>query len=172
MTPKQRPKKTRGRPPKYNRPKVIAAICEAIADGGLVKHACARYKISRSVLHSWLSSDKDLLELYMRAREDQAHALAEKAIEISDGDDALTLLREEAIDGYEDELKEADDKHYFKKVSALRAGIINRDRMRVDALKWMASKIAPKNYGDRQEVVGAGGGPIEIKVRFVRDARV
>lgn len=36
-------------------------------------------------------------------------------------------------------------------------------RVRVDARKWIASKLLPKKYGDRQalEVSGPGGGPIK-----------
>jgi len=35
--------------------------------------------------------------------------------------------------------------------------------------RWRASKIAPKDYGDKvtQEVTGAAGGPLEVVVRYV-----
>ena len=40
----------------------------------------------------------------------------------------------------------------------------NRARVRIDARKWAASKLAPKKYGDRvtNEVVGEGGGPVIV----------
>ena len=39
-----------------------------------------------------------------------------------------------------------------------------RARLRVDARKWLMSKLAPKKYGDRvaQELSGPDGGPIAI----------
>lgn len=39
-------------------------------------------------------------------------------------------------------------------------------RLRVDARKWFASKLAPKKYGDRvhTELTGKDGGPIQSEV--------
>lgn len=38
------------------------------------------------------------------------------------------------------------------------------DRVKIDALKWVAARRSPKKYGDKvqQEITGAGGGPIQI----------
>ncbi len=33
-------------------------------------------------------------------------------------------------------------------------------RLRMDALKWAASKLAPKKFGDKVQLTGDGGGPI------------
>jgi hypothetical protein len=37
--------------------------------------------------------------------------------------------------------------------------------VRIDARKWVASKLLPKRYGDKQQVEqsGPGGGPIQVK---------
>lgn len=45
-------------------------------------------------------------------------------------------------------------------------------RLRVDARKWAAGKLAPKKYGDRvtAEVSGPDGGPIETKELSELDA--
>lgn len=42
----------------------------------------------------------------------------------------------------------------------------NIARLRVDARKWAASKLAPKKYGDKvhQEVTGAEGGALNIVI--------
>jgi hypothetical protein len=47
-----------------------------------------------------------------------------------------------------------------KAVEARDAGL---GRLAYDALKWHASKLAPKVYGDKSEVVvvGANGGPVQ-----------
>lgn len=38
------------------------------------------------------------------------------------------------------------------------------DRVKIEAYKWRAAKLAPKKYGDHstQEIVGAGGGPLTV----------
>lgn len=40
-----------------------------------------------------------------------------------------------------------------------------RSRLRFDARKWLASKMAPKKYGDKvtQEHTGPDGGPVEVE---------
>lgn len=42
------------------------------------------------------------------------------------------------------------------------------DRVKIDALKWVAARRAPKKYGDKiqNEHTGAGGGPIEQAVNI------
>ena len=39
------------------------------------------------------------------------------------------------------------------------------DRVKIDALKWIAGRRAPKRYGERvqQEITGADGGPLAIQ---------
>jgi hypothetical protein len=37
-------------------------------------------------------------------------------------------------------------------------------RVKFDALKWYASKLGPKTYGDKVAHVGAGDGPIAITI--------
>src|SRR5688572_9232829 len=43
--------------------------------------------------------------------------------------------------------------------------VVARSRLRVDARKWLAGKMAPKKYGDKlmAEHTGKDGGPIETK---------
>src|SRR3990167_4573913 len=38
----------------------------------------------------------------------------------------------------------------------------NAIRLMVDTRKWVASKIAPKRYGDQLTLTGADGGPIQV----------
>jgi hypothetical protein len=38
---------------------------------------------------------------------------------------------------------------------------IQRDRLRVDARKWLAGKLRPKKYGDKLEVGGDAANPIQ-----------
>lgn len=52
---------------------------------------------------------------------------------------------------------------------ALTASDAALGRLKMDALKWAASKLAPKKYGDKttHEHTGDGGGPIAVSVKFV-----
>lgn len=36
-------------------------------------------------------------------------------------------------------------------------------RARIDALKWAASKRLPKVYGDKTQITGEGGGPVQFE---------
>ena len=40
---------------------------------------------------------------------------------------------------------------------------IQRSRVRIDARKWIASKLLPKRYGDKLQHTGEGGGPIRVR---------
>jgi hypothetical protein len=46
-----------------------------------------------------------------------------------------------------------------------------RARVRMDARKWIASKLQPKRYGDRvaQEITGPGGGPVQVEKVSARE---
>lgn len=143
------------RPRKHERPALIRKICATIANGQLVKDACAEHGITAGQVREWVAADPELSALYARAREDQAHALAEQALSIATGDD-LTAAREEAVDEASDAMREQGDRLWFQKTQELRAGVIQRDKMRVDTLKWLASKIAPRNYGEKVQAEVSG----------------
>jgi hypothetical protein len=81
----------------------------------------------RTVLE-WLESDEDFARRYARAREDQADTLADELMAIVD------------------EQPPADE--HGKSDSAWVAW----QRNRIDARKWVASKLKPKKYGERQHI--------------------
>lgn len=70
--------------------------------------------------------------------------------------------REAQADCYADEIVSISDKG---------SGDAQRDRLRVDARKWVASKLKPRKYGDRviAEHSGPDGGPIETRETSARD---
>jgi hypothetical protein len=87
-----------------------------------------------STLFRWLADDEVFREQYARAKEVQAELMADEIISIADGNDDVR--------GNVD---------------------VQRDRLRVDARKWVAAKLLPKKYGERvvQEITGKDGGPIQ-----------
>lgn len=47
---------------------------------------------------------------------------------------------------------------------------VQRSRLRVDVRKWLMSKLIPTKYGDKMQVSGNDGGPIEIRWKLPDDA--
>lgn len=121
------------RPRKHDRPKIVKAVCLAISGGKLVKAACREEGITADQIRDWCHADDTLSALYARAREAQAHAIAEDAIDIADSE-------------------------------ALTPEAVQRNKLRVDARKWMASKIAPRLYGEKLEVSGDPERPLAVQV--------
>ena len=69
---------------------------------------------------------------YARAKADQADFLAEELLEIAD-------------DSAEDEIFTEEGKRLENRE------FINRSRLRVDTRKWIACKLLPKIYGEKQQ---------------------
>lgn len=46
-----------------------------------------------------------------------------------------------------------------------KANMANANRVRLDAIKWFAAKVAPKKYGEKVQHTGDGGGPIKREER-------
>lgn len=138
-----------GRPSDYT-PELAAKICGRIADGQSLRAICrAEDMPASSTVFVWLQLHAAFTEQYARAREAQADALADDILEISD--DARNDWMEREIKGGGTE-RVVDQEH------------IGRSRLRVDARKWLASKLKPKKYGEKidHEHTGKGGGPIVI----------
>ena len=134
-----------GRPSKYTE-EITDDICERLAGGESLVSICKDENMpSKSTVFNWLDEHKAFLDKYVRAREAQADHLADEIIAIAD--DGLN-------DTYEIE----------PGVRGVNHDVIARSRLRVDARKWMASKLAPKKYGDKvtTEHTGPDGGPVTM----------
>jgi len=144
-------------PTKFNQD-IAEKICEELSTSSKsLRTICKQDGMPtvRTVL-SWLSEgDKEdgkpefkaFLHQYARARENQADFLAEEIIEIADdgSNDLMTITKGDT--SYEQENKE----------------VTNRSKLRVDARKWIASKLKPKKYGDRIDHNHEGGQTIIVK---------
>jgi hypothetical protein len=144
--------KTIGRPSIYT-PAILDSICDAIAKGESVAAICANPRMpAEKTVYLWLDdpTKTEFLQRYARAREAQADKLAAEILQIAD-------------DGTNDTQKDEDGKVRIDQ------DVIARSRLRVDSRKWLASKLAPKKYGDKIEHTGADGGAIQhaVSVRFV-----
>lgn len=131
------------RPSKFTQ-KLADRICDRVAGGESLHAICKDPKMpaERSV-YRWLNNEKYAAFglNYARAREIRADKLAEEILEIAD-------------DGSKDWTVDKDGREIVDHEH------IQRSKLRVDARKWAAAKLAPKKYSDRMEVSGPGGGPI------------
>lgn len=128
-------------------------ICLRLAEGESLRAICASPDMpNRSTVFRWLEASEPFRDQYARAREAQADYYAEEIIEISDDGS-----RDVQLDGDGNERVDHE--------------VVARSRLRVDARKWFASKVAPKKYGDRvmNEHTGKDGDPIKVEDVSSRD---
>lgn len=142
-----------GRPSIYS-PEVADAIFLRMAAGESLRQICADPQMpSRETVRAWLihPPDQEFFDAYTRARDAQADHYADEILEIADDSRADKKLIESA-DGSAIEV--VDHEH------------IARSKLRVDARKWYAAKLAPRKYGERtfNEHSGPAGGPIRHSV--------
>lgn len=127
------------RPSEYSE-EIANQILELIAstDKGLHAICAMQEEFPHPVtFYRWINNNEELRNKYARAKEQQADVLAAQIIDIADDSRKDTEIRY-TISG---EAYEAPDTEW-----------INRSRLRVDARKWLASKLAPKVYGDKIDV--------------------
>lgn len=143
---------TMGRPSKYS-DTIADAICDEIAVGRSVLQICEDkdFPSERSV-YRWLEANEAFRQKYARAREFQADHYCSEIIQLAD---TPIEARKVVIkpDGTE-EITIGD--------------AVDRTRLQIDARKWYASKVAPKQYGDKltAEVSGPGGGAIPVSIEI------
>ena len=96
-----------------------------------------------TTVFSWLRKYPEFLKQYETAKEESADLHAEDILDIADdGSNDWMEVNDKDNVGYR-----ANGEH------------IQRSRLRVDARKWVASKLKPKKYGDKvqTELTGADG---------------
>lgn len=121
-----------GRPTIYNED-LADFICNKISTTTLgTNKLCAMFDEfpDESTIYAWRIKHESFSKKYANAKSKQAEILAEKLIEMSD-----------EVEVYEDE----------KGVNRIDPGMLGRQRLKIDTLKWYASKLAPKIYGEKQQ---------------------
>lgn len=74
-------KKARGRPGKQS-PELVAEICLRLAAGETLRAIAAdAHMPDQGTVYRWLAADADFRQQYARAREEQAHTIAELAVD-------------------------------------------------------------------------------------------
>lgn len=130
-------------------------ICERLSIGQSLREICRDPKMpGLTTVMAWVRDNEEFQKQYARAREIQAEYLVDEIIAIADDGTNDWMLRQ-TVEGEE---------------TVLRLEHINRSRLRIDARKWAASKMAPKKYGDKFEhdvnlngnIVVSGGLPDDV----------
>ena len=146
---KQPAQKKMGRPTKYS-PEIAAIILTRIAEGESLRQITMEKDMpSHASVYLWLTLYKDFSENYARARDEQADTLADEIIAIADQQPDLDPLYDK--DGQLIEMR-------------MHSAYIQWQKNRVDARKWVAAKLKPKKYGDRQIIAGDKDNPLEVSV--------
>ena len=165
---KAKERKKVGAPSRYT-PELAQAICSHIANCvSLRAIADMEGMPTVTTIMNWLADETkpEFLEQYARAREAQADKMAEDILAIAD--EECTMVRADKH-GSKDEDGQGNTEVVFD------ATAVARNKLRVDARKWLASKMAPKKYGDKvqTELTGPGGGAIAVQstVTFVHSPR-
>lgn len=131
-----------GRPTDYS-PEITAAICGRLALGESLRSICRSEDTPAvSSVMLWLNLYPEFSEQYARARELQAEYHIDAIIEIAD--DAT------------------NDYMLTRHGPQLNSEHINRSRLRIDTRKWVASKLAPKKYGDKLDMNHSGAVGVKI----------
>lgn len=120
---------------------VADKICEGLMDGRSLRNVCLEDDMpSKTTVFRWLQVNEKFSDQYARARAVQAEIYADEINDIADdgSNDYMTIT----VNGHEKEVVNQEN--------------IQRSRLRVDSRKWIASKLLPKVYGDKQQVEHTG----------------
>ena len=114
-------------------------VCERLINGESLRSICCDADMpSAPTVCDWLNKHPDFAEQYARAREAQADTLADEILDISDNG-VNDWVEKHGADG------QAEGWEY-------NGDAIQRSKLRVDARKWYAAKLAPKKYGERLDL--------------------
>jgi len=126
-----------GRPSTFTQ-EIADEICRRLANGESLRSICADqqggWMPSETTVYRWLQEDDGFRDNYTGAREAQADHYFDQIVEIADSPTA-------SID---------------PETGATVLNDVQRDRLRVDARKWVAARLAPKKYGEKLDLTHAG----------------
>lgn len=119
-------------------------ICALTADCVPMRKIAADVGVDWSTLAAYINATPERIQQYARAREAQADKFADEIIAIADDGTRDTFTDENGNERTNQE-------------------VIARSRLRVDARKWLAGKMAPKKYGDKLDVEANVTGTVIIQ---------
>lgn len=118
---------------KEEREETFKEIINFVQDGNSLKESCDKSRITRETFYKWIKEDETKSDTYARAREYRSDLIFEEILDIADNSGRDKKLNDEGIEVVDHEN-------------------IQRDKLRVDARKWMLSKMNPKKFGEKLQV--------------------
>lgn len=116
-------------------------ICERLAGGESLRSICLSEKMpSRTAVFRWLQQNARFRDQYAHARELQADSMVDDMLSIAD--EEVTMVKRSKHGGDDGD---GDIEVVFDPVA------VQRNKLRIDTRKWLAAKMRPKVYGDKQE---------------------
>lgn len=129
-----------GRPSEFNQ-EIADAVCEWISKAKSLRSFCEQPGMPhRTTILKWLQDFPSFATQYARGREEQANYIFEEILEIADED--CTMVRADKH-GSRDDDGQGNTEVIFDSVA------VQRNKLRIDARKWMAGKLRPKVYGEK-----------------------
>ena len=146
-----------GRPTKRT-PEIVECILQRMYAGESVRHICMDKDMpDQATVSLWRIKDDAFYKQYARARRAQVEARIEDASAIADEIPTCTV----------------PDPDGGTSVRIDPAGV-QRNKLRCEQARWEASKLLrgglkdePLDYGDKQEISGADGGPVQFVVKSI-----
>lgn len=134
---------------------IVERICARLEQAEALHRACVAEGTTNPTFLRWMAEDSALADKYTRAREVGLHLMAQQIIDISDEQDVEARYQGEDV--------RLD----------LSATAVARNRLRVDARKWLLSKMLPKVYGEKLAIGGAEDlGPLKTMPDEALEAKI
>ena len=119
---------------------IITGICNNVIEKKIsFNTAVSESEISLVSFYQWISKNKELQDLYNYAREIRSDVLFEEIIEIADTTEEGETIKESAIG-----------------TTIERGDMLRHRQLKIDARKWVVSKMQPKKYGDKLDLTTGG----------------
>jgi transposase-like protein len=123
-----------GRPDEYT-VEETDILCAWVQGGGSMRQYSANTGRAASTLYRWMREHPDFQSRYSQAHEDRADTLTDEMLDIADD-----AAKEASIEG------------------------VAAAKLRVETRKWIASKLRPQKWGDKQVVEHVGAVNIRIGI--------
>lgn len=131
---------TSGRPTKYSE-EMADKICSLLSEGRSLRSICREDDMPcKASVFKWLREIDQFSDQYAKAKEEASDAMFEDIQDIADNGSNDWI-----------EINDPDNPGY-----RVNGENIQRSKLRVDARKWMMSKMKPKKYGDKIQTEHSG----------------
>ena len=131
---------------------IFEYVCQEIEKGRALRNVLKDENMpSTSTFYQWLDNDEVKAKQYARATEVRADIIFDDILAIADENTNDTSINENGIE-------------------VVNNDVIQRSRLRIDARKWVLSKLNPKKFGDKTDITSGGekitNAPTSIQVEI------